>query len=91
MYRRDGKGLQEREEGAAIFRDVIHVPSNWSTQGLGMIPPRTMGLQPGMLRRGFVPANGLGQAAATAETYAPWTPWLLGAIGVIGGFCLVRR
>lgn len=63
MYVRDGKQMQYREEGAAFFEPV--------RLDVGMIPPRTMGLQPGMLTHGFVPTYGIGQYTADAVEEDP--------------------
>ena len=46
--------MEHPEEGAAFFEPIT------MESELGMVPPRTMGLQPGMLRNGFVPVRGLG-------------------------------
>ena len=43
MYRRDNRQMPESEEGAAFFQPVT----------MGEVPPRPMGLQPGMLTGGF--------------------------------------
>jgi len=48
MYRRDGQAMPEREEGAAFFHPIGFDGSE--------VPPRVMGLQPGMLTQGFVPS-----------------------------------
>lgn len=78
--------MPEPEEGAAYFDAFADV-----------VPPRTMGLQEGMLTRGFVPIRGVGDdAPAPVETTAPGVlsspiPWLVGAAGVLGGFIFGRR
>jgi len=89
MYRREGQKLPEPEEGAAYFDAFADV-----------VPPRTMGLHPGMLTQGFVPIPGygrLGDAAPAPEetTYggvlSTPTPWLVGAAGLLAGFLFGRR
>lgn len=89
MYLRDGRRMTEHEEGAAFF-EPIKGPS------LGLVPPRTMGLDLDLLRRGYVPTRGVGADAApvaTAESPSVFSeplPWLAAAAGAIGGFILWR-
>ena len=51
MYRRDNQQMPESEEGAAFFQ-----PMTFESE-MGMVPPRVMGLQPGMLTGGFAEAQ----------------------------------
>jgi putative hemolysin len=51
MYRRDGQQMPEPEEGAAFFQ-----PMTFESE-MGMVPPRPMGLQRGMLTGGFAEAQ----------------------------------
>lgn len=63
MYRRDNRQMPETEEGAAFFRPIT----------MGEVPPRPMGLQPGMLTGGFDEA----QARLNAPRVMGLSPGLL--------------
>jgi hypothetical protein len=78
MYLSNGKPMEYKEEGAAFLPP---------TRGAGMVPPRVMGLQPGMLTHGFVPANGLGDPVAADDDTRPYMALLAGAIA---GFLVWR-
>lgn len=65
MYRRNGQKLPHPQEGAAYFDAFADV-----------IPPRTMGLQPGMLTHGFVPiAGGIGDEAPPPTEKEYWSTY----------------
>ena len=88
MYLRNGKPMQYKEEGAAFFPPA-------TPPSLGMVPPRTMGLHPGMLTHGFEQASGVGaDAPATADMagiLSTPTPWVFAAVGAVAGFLLWRH
>ncbi len=73
MYVRDGQRMPEPEEGAAFFEPIRF--------DVGMIPPRTMGLEPGMLTRGY-DLRGLGQYTADSVDSDPSSiPVVAAAVG----------
>lgn len=91
MYFNKGKQMHYKEEGAAFFPPVAPPIS-----GLGMVPPRTMGINMSLLTNGFVPIPGMGAdpasvAAPTAECVdcqqkVKWAVWAFvigGAVGFI--------
>ena len=84
MYVNDGKPMSYAEEGAAFFPPTL--------PPLGMVPPRTMGLDMQLLRQGFV--SGVGDDAVVAEApsvLSTPTPWLVAAAGAVVGFFLWRH
>lgn len=88
MYVNNGKPMEYKEEGAAIF------PS--PTPPMGVVPPRTMGIDMSLLTNGFVPGvAGIGADAPTTGTepsiFATPTPWVIAAVGAVAGFLLWRH
>jgi hypothetical protein len=67
MYRRDRQQMPQMEEGSVFFRPVTPETE------LGVVPPRSMGLQRGMLTGGFVEA----QARSNAPRVMGLNPDLL--------------
>ncbi len=92
MYFNKGKPMHYKEEGAAFFPPVAPPIS-----GLGVVPPRTMGIDMDLLTNGFVPIPGMGaETTSPAPPASPaecveckervkWAVWAF-VIGAAGGF-----
>jgi hypothetical protein len=91
MYFNKGKPMQYKEEGAAFFPPAAP-PADFPMRGIGMLPPRTMGIDMSLLTNGFVAGVGADDATTAEEpsVFSTPAPILAAAVGFLGGFILWR-